>query len=215
MRSLLLVIVLILFASSADAAGSEIAGPVEAEVLRVIDGDTLLVEARPWPQQKVEVYVRIRGIDTPELRSSCPSERQAGEAARRALESLTEHAALLQLSRISGDKYFGRVVADVTARRRQRSGSACPRRTRGGLRWRPESSQPLRDAVAPARPWKAEAERSRQSLDDRRKPVAGRSRDLPATASSRLRHGVSIADRHSFRRAGTGKPGWGTALEER
>jgi len=114
MRYPLLFIILSFFPSSGNAAGSEIAGPVEAEVLRVIDGDTLLVEARPWPQQKVEVYVRIRGIDTPELRSFCPSERQAGEAARRALESLTEHAASLQLSRISGDKYFGRVVADVT-----------------------------------------------------------------------------------------------------
>ena len=114
MRYPLLFIILSFFPSSGNAAGSEIAGPVEAEVLRVIDGDTLLVEARPWPQQKVEVYVRIRGIDTPELRSSCPSERQAGEAARLALESLTEHAASLQLSRISGDKYFGRVVADVT-----------------------------------------------------------------------------------------------------
>jgi micrococcal nuclease len=92
----------------------EIAGPVEAQVLRVIDGDTLLVEARPWPQQKVEVYVRIRGIDTPEIRSKCLEIREAGHAARQALEQLAMASATVQLSHISGDKYFGRVVADVT-----------------------------------------------------------------------------------------------------
>lgn len=45
----------------------EIAGPVAAEVIRVIDGDTILVAAKPWPQQTMEVYVRLRGIDAPEL----------------------------------------------------------------------------------------------------------------------------------------------------
>jgi Micrococcal nuclease (thermonuclease) homologs len=115
MRNLLLAVFLVSCAPfAAGAARDEIPGPVEALVLRVIDGDTLFVEARPWPQQKVEVYVRIRGIDTPELRSSCTSERQAGEAARRALEALTASSSIVQLSRIAGDKYFGRVVADVT-----------------------------------------------------------------------------------------------------
>jgi len=94
-------------------AVDEIDGPVEARVLKVIDGDTLLVEARPWPQQKVEVYVRIRGIDTPELRSKCASERVAAGAARAALAALSASSPTIHLSRISGDKYFGRVVADV------------------------------------------------------------------------------------------------------
>ncbi|HEX2147513.1 MAG TPA: thermonuclease family protein [Pseudorhizobium sp.] len=115
MRNLCLAAILLLPAQPALAAArDEIPGPVEAKVLRVIDGDTLLVEARPWPQQKVEVYVRIRGIDTPELRSSCLSERQAGEAAKASLETMTARSATVHLSHISGDKYFGRVVADVT-----------------------------------------------------------------------------------------------------
>lgn len=42
--------------SSASAATrDEIAGPVDARIVRVIDGDTLLVEAMPWPQQTMEV----------------------------------------------------------------------------------------------------------------------------------------------------------------
>jgi micrococcal nuclease len=94
-------------------ARDEISGPVSAEILRVIDGDTLLVEARPWPQQRMEVYVRIRGIDAPELKSRCEPVRMAGRDARQALELLTARSHRIQLVRITGDKYFGRIVADV------------------------------------------------------------------------------------------------------
>ena len=94
-------------------AREEISGPVLAEIVRVIDGDTLLVEAQPWPQQKMEVYVRIRGIDAPELKSKCEFARKAGRDARQALELLATQSHQIQLIRISGDKYFGRIVADV------------------------------------------------------------------------------------------------------
>ena len=95
-------------------AREEISGPVAAEVLRVIDGDTLLVEAQPWPQQKMEVYVRIRGIDTPETNSRCSRIRESGRSAEQALKAMTAASPRIELSRISGDKYFGRIVADVT-----------------------------------------------------------------------------------------------------
>jgi micrococcal nuclease len=110
-----LALIAVLFgAPTAEAiAREEISGPVAAEILRVIDGDTILVAARPWPQQTVEVYVRIRGIDAPELKSKCNSVRQAGGDARQALEALTQASATIQLVNISGDKYFGRIVADV------------------------------------------------------------------------------------------------------
>ncbi|SMF33766.1 Endonuclease YncB, thermonuclease family [Xaviernesmea oryzae] len=100
------------FATAAPAR-DEISGPVAAEILRIIDGDTLLVEAQPWPQQKMEVYVRIRGIDAPELRSKCLRIREAGLDAQHALEALTAKSRGIQLTRIAGDKYFGRIVADV------------------------------------------------------------------------------------------------------
>ncbi|TNM60577.1 thermonuclease family protein [Aliirhizobium smilacinae] len=94
-------------------ARDEISGPVSAEIIRVVDGDTLLVEAQPWPQQKMEVYVRVRGIDAPELKSKCEAIRSAGMDARHALETLAAQSSRIQLTRISGDKYFGRIVADV------------------------------------------------------------------------------------------------------
>ena len=92
----------------------EIAGPVTADVIRVIDGDTILVAAKPWPQQTMEVYVRLRGIDAPELKSACSATRDAGRQARAALAGLTSGQGEIQLTHISGDKYFGRVVADIS-----------------------------------------------------------------------------------------------------
>ncbi|WP_428426766.1 thermonuclease family protein [Pararhizobium sp.] len=92
----------------------EITGPVTANVIRVIDGDTILVAAKPWPQQTMEVYVRLRGIDAPELKSACASTRDAGQQAREALANLTNDQDEIQLTHISGDKYFGRVVADIS-----------------------------------------------------------------------------------------------------
>jgi micrococcal nuclease len=90
-----------------------VAGPVEADLVRVIDGDTLLVNAHPWPQHAISVLVRIRGIDAPELKSRCPAARQTAKRARDELARLATGA--IRLSNISGDKYFGRVVADVSA----------------------------------------------------------------------------------------------------
>ena len=90
-----------------------IEGPVEAELISVIDGDTLLVEARPWPQHRITVLVRIRGIDAPELKAKCEGARRAAIRARARLADLAHGP--IRLSNISGDKYFGRVVADVSA----------------------------------------------------------------------------------------------------
>ena len=78
-RSLLTCIVLAPLAGPLAAREDRIAGPVAAEILRIVDGDTLLVEATPWPQQRMEVYVRLRGIDTPELNASCPALRERAE----------------------------------------------------------------------------------------------------------------------------------------
>lgn len=93
---------------------SEIPGPVPAVVLRVVDGDNLIVRARIWPQHEVTTSVRIRGIDTPELKSRCRAERRLAEEARAALAALVDGGDVL-LSSISGDKYHGRVLATVTS----------------------------------------------------------------------------------------------------
>lgn len=114
-RILLAALLLMMPAPSVAAERSSlrapIEGPVEAELISVIDGDTLLVEARPWPQHRVTVLVRIRGIDAPELKAKCQTARRAAIRAKERLADLAHGG--IRLSNIAGDKYFGRVVADV------------------------------------------------------------------------------------------------------
>ena len=62
--------VIAFFATSASA--QTIKGPVSATVVRVIDGDTLIVDASGCPNIVVRrISVRVDGIDTPERRRQC------------------------------------------------------------------------------------------------------------------------------------------------
>jgi endonuclease YncB( thermonuclease family) len=93
-------------------AADRLPGPVPAEVVRVIDGDTLTVRARIWLGQDITVNARIRGIDAPELHGKCQHEKDLAEAARQRLAAAAGSGAV-SLSRIENDKYAGRVLADV------------------------------------------------------------------------------------------------------
>lgn len=91
-------------------------GPYPAKVLRVYDGDTFLASVHIWLDQDVRVWVRLLGIDTPELgrRARCAEEARRAEAARARLEALLE-SGKVELRQVQGDKYAGRVDASVIA----------------------------------------------------------------------------------------------------
>lgn len=100
-------------AASPSGAGERIvSGPVKARILDVIDGDTVRAAAFVWPGHEVTVSVRIRGIDAPEIRSGCEEEKRAALDARAALSGILGDGAVM-LRAIEGDKFFGRVLADV------------------------------------------------------------------------------------------------------
>jgi micrococcal nuclease len=98
---------------SAGPGGNLIAGPVAAEVVKVVDGDTLTVRARIWIDLEMTVNIRIRGIDAPELRGQCAREKMLAMAATKRLRVLAG-SGVVNLSNVGEDKYFGRAVADVT-----------------------------------------------------------------------------------------------------
>ena len=99
--------------SLADAGQREMfAGPVEARVMRVVDGDTIAVRAQIWIGQTVEVLVRVRGIDAPERKSRCGREKRMAARATAYVRAMTASGRVV-LTDISGGKYFGRVLADV------------------------------------------------------------------------------------------------------
>ncbi|HXV26296.1 MAG TPA: nuclease [Alphaproteobacteria bacterium] len=90
----------------------ELEGPVAAEVLRVVDGDTLTVRAQIWIGQELTTNVRLSGVNAPELGGGCARERELAQAARRYLAERVE-GRTVKLRKIGLDKFGGRVVAIV------------------------------------------------------------------------------------------------------
>src|SRR5262245_19597963 len=93
----------LIFGLCGPAAAEVIPGPVAADVIRVIDGDTLALRARIWLGQDIAVNARIRGIDAPELNGKCAREKEMAEAARLRLAAAAG-AGKVRLIRIENDK---------------------------------------------------------------------------------------------------------------
>ena len=92
------------------AAAAPLRGPYEAEIVRVIDGDSFEARVRIWLDQDVTVIVRLAGVDAAEMDAPCVMARVFAMAARASLvlELDGGRATLFDVER---DKYGGRVVA--------------------------------------------------------------------------------------------------------
>lgn len=85
-----------------------------AIVQHVTDGDTVQVYAYPWPGMTMDVGVRLRGVDTPELKGRCPAETAAAKRAKDATRSfLRASGERVRLVNVGHDKYGRRVVAEI------------------------------------------------------------------------------------------------------
>jgi endonuclease YncB( thermonuclease family) len=96
------------------AGNPEVRHPVD--VIRTIDGDTFEARVHLLPGLEMTTRVRLRGIDAPELKASCPQELRMAEAAGVALRGLLDEGGV-SIYHIGPDKYNGRVVADAATRR--------------------------------------------------------------------------------------------------
>ena len=92
----------------------------DAQILRVTDGDTVVIAAPFLPAPlKPELAIRVFGVDTPEKghRAQCPSEAQRGEAAtaftKKAIESAAAGGGKFQVTMYGWDKFGGRVLGDI------------------------------------------------------------------------------------------------------
>lgn len=93
------------------AEDDRLPGPIPARVLRVVDGDTVMVRARIWLGQDVETSVRLAGIDTPEKRGKCDAERTAADQAEAFVVGKLSTDEWVTLRDVIADKYGKRVVA--------------------------------------------------------------------------------------------------------
>ena len=83
-----------------------------AEVVRVIDGDSFKARVMLAPNIFWEGTIRIKGVDTPELRGKCRKEKRFAKDAKRFTEIfLSAGKGYAQISGVRKDKYGGRFVA--------------------------------------------------------------------------------------------------------
>ena len=88
----------------------------DAQIIRVSDGDTIVIAAPFLPAPlKPELAVRIFGVDTPEkgFRGQCESEKQRGEAASVFTKKLVAASTQRQVILYGWDKFGGRVLGDI------------------------------------------------------------------------------------------------------
>ncbi len=103
----MLILVLLLSSGLAHGAGIE----VPARVVSVYDGDTVKVEAAMWPGMTWNGSVRVRGVDTPELRGKCEAEKVKAKVARDFVR--VRIGKRVVLTDVQKGKYAGRVVAGI------------------------------------------------------------------------------------------------------
>ena len=92
----------------------------DAQILRITDGDTVVIAAPFLPKPlKPELAVRVFGVDTPEKghRAQCPQEAQRGEAAsaftKNAIATAAAQGGKFQATLYGWDKFGGRVLGDI------------------------------------------------------------------------------------------------------
>lgn len=95
-----------LFSGPVVAAGPDF-GQARAVVVRVCDGDTLVVDIPEYPPVIGKaIRVRLAGVNAPERRDPDPAVRRAAEEARQAMAAQLPPGTAVTLARIRRDKYF-------------------------------------------------------------------------------------------------------------
>ncbi|CZF77188.1 hypothetical protein GCE9029_00059 [Grimontia celer] len=82
-------------------------------VVSVYDGDTFRIDIEGWHNSVGKnIPVRVRGIDTPEIRGKCSEEKSHAKLAKEMTENRLYSAKVIRLHNIERGKYF-RLIADV------------------------------------------------------------------------------------------------------
>lgn len=105
MRWFLFVIVLL-------AQGVSAYGPYKAELVRVVDGDTIDVTIELWPGLTQKARIRLEGVNTPEKRTRLLCEKIAGIAATEFTQAFVESGAIT-IDDVRNGKFAGRVLGNV------------------------------------------------------------------------------------------------------
>jgi endonuclease YncB( thermonuclease family) len=118
MKQLLLVLLILpaLTFAQANAPKQPTGATYDAKILRVTDGDTVVIAATYLLKPlKPELAVRIYGVDTPEkgYLAKCPAEKNMGEIASLFTKAVVAASTQRQVTLYGWDKYGGRVLGDI------------------------------------------------------------------------------------------------------
>ncbi len=116
MKHILLTLLLSTLAFTAIAQKTPQGVTYETQIIRVSDGDTIVIAAAFLPAPlKPELAVRIFGVDTPEkgFRAKCAAEDARGQAASEFTKKMVAGAKTQRVTLYSWDKFGGRVLGDI------------------------------------------------------------------------------------------------------
>ena len=116
MKKIITTLLLALVATIAYAQKTPQGVTYDANILKVSDGDTIVIAAPFLPAPlKPQLAVRIFGVDTPEkgFRAKCESENQRGLAASEFTKKLVGASQKRQVTLYDWDKFGGRVLGDI------------------------------------------------------------------------------------------------------
>ena len=114
MKKILFILILLVtspfvFAKSANNYGSVFV----SEVTSIYDADTFRVNIKGYPPLIGErVPIRVNGVDAPEIRGKCDSEKKRARLAKQFTVDKLRNASTIELRNMKRGKYF-RIIADV------------------------------------------------------------------------------------------------------
>jgi endonuclease YncB( thermonuclease family) len=116
MKKIITTAILVLVSVTAFAQKKPQGVTYDAQIIRVNDGDTVVIAAPFLPAPlKQELAVRIYGVDTPEkgFRAKCPQEDSRGQAATKFTKDMVSNSQKRQVVLYDWDKFGGRVLGDI------------------------------------------------------------------------------------------------------
>ena len=89
----------------------------EAQIVRIIDADTLTVTMHLLPGLEYTINVRSRGIDAPEIRGAkCDWEKTIAKEATEAIAKRFPIGSWVYIENIDEGSFAGRIIADIKQR---------------------------------------------------------------------------------------------------
>ncbi|ABM04288.1 nuclease (SNase domain protein) [Psychromonas ingrahamii 37] len=109
----LLLFVLLITPLSLFAKPKNYGSVLVVEVTSIYDADTFRVNINDWPSLIGEnVRIRVNGVDAPEIRGKCDSEKKGARLAKQFTVGKLRNAKTIELRNMQRGKYF-RILADV------------------------------------------------------------------------------------------------------